>query len=55
MEYPKPTKKELIEMLDNMAKNIEDLPAHAQMNFITHYDHWALMALLSSILKSSED
>jgi hypothetical protein len=51
-ESPKPTKKELIDMLDEMVINIEKLPQHAMMTPITHYDYCALMILLSSILKA---
>ncbi len=46
------TKKELIEMLDEMIKDIEELPAYVRALPITHADHCALMILLSSILKS---
>jgi len=48
----KPTKKQLIEMLDEMANNIEKLPQHAMTAPITHYDHWSLITLLSAILRS---
>lgn len=51
-EVDKPNKQDLIDMLDEMIKNIENLPSHAMMTPITHYDHCALMILLSSILKA---
>ena len=50
----KPTKIELIEMLDEMAKNIEKLPLFAMTNPITHYDFCSLMILLSQIFKAKE-
>lgn len=48
----KPTKKELIQMLDTMAKNIEDLPSYAKQTTISQYDFLALISLLSLILKT---
>jgi hypothetical protein len=51
-EYPKITKKELIDMLDEMRKNIENLPQHAMLTPITHADFCSLLILLSSILHS---
>lgn len=51
-EIKKPTKKELLEMLKEMADNIERLPVNAQLNPITHYDFWSLIALLSEVFKA---
>lgn len=51
-EIKKPTKKELLDMLKEMADNIEKLPVQAQLSPITHYDFWSLIALLSEILRS---
>jgi len=51
-EIEKPNKQELILMLDEMIKNVENLPRHAMMTPITHYDYCALMILLSSIFKA---
>ncbi len=48
----KPTKKELIDMLDEMVKNIERLPENAMSTPITHYDFVSLLLLLSSILRA---
>ena len=45
------TRKDLIGMLDTMADNIEKLPREAMVSPITHYDHWALITLLSQILR----
>jgi hypothetical protein len=48
----KPTRKEMIDILGEMAKNIESLPEAALSNPITHYDHLSLILLLSEILRS---
>ena len=46
------TKKELLDMLDTMGKNIEKLPQAAMSLPITHADHYSLIILLSSIFKA---
>lgn len=51
-EYKKPTRMELIDMLDEMNSNIERMPAHALIMPVNHYDFSALIILLSAILKS---
>ena len=51
-EIAKPTKQELIDMLDEMNLNIERLPAHALIQSINHYDLSALLILLSAIFKA---
>jgi hypothetical protein len=51
-EFTKPTRKELIDMLDEMLANIERLPPHALASFITNYDLSALIILLSAIFKA---
>ena len=51
-EIKKPTKQELIEMLDEMNNNIEKLPQHVMTSPIMHYDFSALIILLSAIFKS---
>jgi len=48
----KPTKKDLIQMLDEMSNNIEALPSHAKFNPVNQYDLQALISLLSLILKT---
>jgi len=50
-DMPKPTKKELIDMLDAMAKNIENLPQHVMSTPVNHYDLYSFMLLISQILK----
>lgn len=54
IELPKhkPTREELLNMLDAMLENIEKLPPHAMTQPITHYDLASLILLLSSILRS---
>ena len=37
-ELKKPSKRELVDMLAEMNKNIENLPQHAMIGFITNYD-----------------
>jgi hypothetical protein len=51
----KPTKKELLDMLDEMVKNIERLPVDAMNSPITHYDFYAGLLLLSSILRAIDE
>jgi hypothetical protein len=51
LDTPKPSKEDLIKMLDEMANNIEKLPSHAKFNPVNQYDLQALISLLSLILK----
>lgn len=51
-EVQKPNRSELIEMLEEMNRNIEKLPLYAMNSPITHYDFSALLILLSAILKA---
>lgn len=53
-EYEKPQRKELIEMLDEMIKNIEKMPQHAMSGPINHYDYASLLILLSSIFRCED-
>lgn len=52
MDEHKPSREELIEMLDEMNNNIEKLPSHAWITPINHYDFSALLILLSALFKS---
>ncbi len=54
-DVTKPNKRELIEMLDEMVKNIENLPPAAMTSYVTQYDLASLMMLLSSIFKASSE
>ena len=51
-ETPKPTKSELIDMLDEMNLSIERLPQHALFAPVNQYDLSALLILLSAIFKA---
>ena len=51
-ESPKPTKPEMLEMLDEMIRRIEDLPPNALYAPINHADFCSLLILLSSILRA---
>ncbi len=48
----KPSREDLLRMLDDMIKNIDDLPPQAKITAINHYDFGSLLSLLSLILKS---
>jgi hypothetical protein len=45
-------REELLESLDHMIKNIDQLPDHAKVLPINHYDFGSLLMLLSAILRS---
>ena len=47
----KPTKTELINMLEEMIKNIDGLPQHAMTSPINHYDFSSLLILLLALFK----
>jgi hypothetical protein len=51
----KPTKKEMMDMLHDMAMNIEKLPDHAKFTSVTHVDFQMLILLLESILRRYEE
>jgi len=48
----KPSKEDLIKMLDEMAKNIENLPSYVKQTPVNQYDLLSLISLLSLILKN---
>lgn len=48
----KPDKEELLRMLDEMIKNIENLPQHAMITPVNHYDFASALILLSSLFRS---
>jgi len=50
--HSKPTKKELLDMLEEMIKNIERLPSNAMAQPVNHYDLVSALLLLSSIFKT---
>jgi len=45
------SRNELIDVLEEMTKSIERMPAGAMTAPVTHYDHYALLLLLVSILR----
>lgn len=47
----KPSKKDLLFMLDEMIKNVENLPQHVMSSPISHYDYCSLLILLSALFK----
>lgn len=48
----KPQKADLIKMLEEMIKNIENLPIHAMVTSINHYDLASALLLILNIFKS---
>lgn len=52
IENSKPSYEELIQILVNMSKNIEDLPSPALTMPISNYDFGSLISLLIMIFKS---
>ncbi len=53
-ELPKPTKRELLNMLEEMAKNIENLPQAAMLSPVNHYDLYSALILISSIFNHED-
>lgn len=54
-DISKPTRSELIEMLDAMIQNIENLPKSVMDLPINHYDLYSFMLIISSTLKLNEE
>lgn len=48
----KPTKNDMLEMLDEMIKSYERLPQHAMLTSVTQADLLSVLLLFSSILRS---
>ncbi|CAB4121605.1 hypothetical protein UFOVP1357_43 [uncultured Caudovirales phage] len=48
----KPTRKELIQMLDDMIESIEKLPDQAMIVSVNQYDFYSLLVLLASLFKA---
>lgn len=48
----KPSKEDLLELLDGMIKNIENLPPNAMHTYITHYDLCSALLLISSLFRA---
>lgn len=47
----KPSKKQMLDTLDEMIKNIENLPSNAMSTPINHYDLLSFLFLISSIFR----
>ena len=50
-EQKKPSKEELIVMLEHMIASYERLPPHAAMVAISHQDYWSGLLVICEILK----
>ena len=53
-EFKKPTRAELIELINTMNNDIEKLPTYALSSPITHYDFSALLILLYAVFKAED-
>jgi hypothetical protein len=53
-EIVKLTKADVLQTISEMRKNIEDLPPHAMVMPLTHYDLLSLLILLSGVLKAED-
>ncbi len=51
---PKPDRENLLEILNEMIKSIENLPPQAMNTYVTQYDLYSFMLIVQSILKSEE-
>jgi hypothetical protein len=52
--HPKPKRKLLLEILDEMVKTYETLPQSAMMQPITHYDHQSLLLLIQALFADKD-
>jgi hypothetical protein len=53
MENPsKPSREELLILLDEIVNNMEKLPSQAMSTYVTHYDLWSSLLLVAQIFKS---
>lgn len=50
----KPTKKELLEMFDEMIKTYEALPSNAMTSPVTHYDVLSVLLVVSALFKAKD-
>lgn len=51
---PKPTKKDLMDMLKEMITHYEELPQHAMTAPVTHYDLLSTLMLVSALFSASD-
>lgn len=52
-EISKPSREELLDMLEQLVKNIQNLPSGAMMTPINHYDFSSSLLILLAILRES--
>ena len=50
-QAPKVTKEDFLQALDEMIRRIEEMPQHAMVVSINHYDFVSLLVLLASIFR----
>jgi len=53
-EVSKPTRDDLIKILDDMVKSIEKLPPEAMTTYVNQYDLMSFLMILSAIFKAKE-
>jgi hypothetical protein len=53
-EYSKPTREELLKILEDMIKTIEDMPPQAMLTAVNQYDLMSLMMILLSVFKTDK-
>lgn len=51
VETHKPSKTEILKLLDNMISSYESLPENAMSTFVTNYDLYSFMMVVSSLFK----
>lgn len=49
-----PSRKDMIEMLEEMSKSLDRIPEHAMITPVNHYDWQSVLLLLVAYLKSLE-
>ena len=54
VEIHKPSKTDLVKLLDNMISSYESLPQNAMSSYVTNYDLYSFMLVLSSLFKMKE-
>lgn len=52
---PKPDRERLLQILDEMILTVDNLPQHAKLQPITHYDYETLLVFLRAILKTDPE
>lgn len=45
------TKKDQLAIVEEMIKRLDDMPQHAMMQPINHYDYYSLLVLMQALLK----